>query len=64
MNAPHTPHEQVERVLHAYDCQCALGAGAAAAVDVAAALLRVSRETVIKAVAVRDAVPRTLRLAA
>jgi len=51
-------------VLHAYDCQCALGAGAAAAVDVAAALLRVSRETVIKAVAVRDAVPRTLRLAA
>ena len=64
MNGPNTPREHVERVLHAYDRQRALGAGSDEAVGITAALLRVPRETVTKALRLRDAAPSRLRLVA
>ena len=64
MNAPNTPCEHVERVLHAYNRQRALGIEAAVAVGIAAAQLRVSRATVIKALRVWEAALQTLRLVA
>jgi hypothetical protein len=64
MNAPNTPREHVERVLHAYNRQRALGIEATAAIGIAAAQLRVPRATVIKALRVLEAAPRTLRLVA
>jgi hypothetical protein len=64
MNSPNTPREHVARVLRAYDRQRALGVDIGAAVRVAAAQLRVSRETVVKALAVRETAPRRLRLVA
>jgi hypothetical protein len=64
MNSPNTPREHVARVLRAYDRQRALGIDIGAAVRVAAAQLRVSRETVVKALAVRETAPRRLRLLA
>ena len=53
MNAPNTPREHVARVLRTYDRQRSLGAEMGAAVGIAAAQLRVSPETVIKALRVR-----------
>jgi hypothetical protein len=64
MNAPNTPHEHVKRVLQAYDRQRALGFDHGVAVGVAATRLRVARETVIKALAVRAEAPPALRLVA
>ena len=54
MDAANTPREHIRRVLHAYDRQRALGAPADVAIDIAAASLRLSRETVIRAVRLRD----------
>jgi len=54
MNAANTPREHIRRVLHAYDRQRALGAPADVAIDIAAASLRLSRETVLKALRLRD----------
>jgi hypothetical protein len=55
MNAPTTPREHIRRVLHAYDQHRALGASADAAIDIAATSLRLSRQTVIRALRLRDA---------
>jgi hypothetical protein len=64
MNAPNTPREHVARVLHAYDRQRRLGFPPSDAVGATALALRVSRETVLKALAVREATRPALRLAA
>jgi hypothetical protein len=55
MNSPATPREHIMRVLHAYDRHRALGASADVAIDVAAISLHLSRETVIRALRLRDA---------
>ena len=54
MNAANTPREHIRRVLHTYDRQRALGAPTDVAIDIAADSLRLSRETVIKALRLRD----------
>jgi hypothetical protein len=54
MKAATTPREHIRRVLHAYDRQRALGAPADVAIEITAASLRLSRETVIRAVRLRD----------
>jgi hypothetical protein len=63
MNTPNTPREHVDRVLHSYDRHRDLGFPASDAVGITALHLRVPREIVIKALAVREA-RRPLRLAA
>jgi hypothetical protein len=64
MNTPNTPREQVDRVLRAYDRQRELGFPASDTVGLTALYLRVPREIVLKALAVREARQRPLRLAA
>ena len=63
MNTPNTPREHVDRVLRAYDRQRDVGFPASDAVGITALQLRVPREIVIKALAVREA-RQPLRLAA
>ena len=64
MNTPNTPREHVARVLHAYDRQRDLGFPASDAVGTTALHLRIPREIVSKALAVREAARPPLRLAA
>jgi hypothetical protein len=64
MNASNTPHEHVSRVLRAYDRHLTLGSSSDQAVGIAAAQLRVSSETVLKALHVRAAFATPIRLAA
>jgi prolipoprotein diacylglyceryl transferase len=64
MNTANTPREQVERVLDRYDRQRRLGFPPSDAVGATAQHLRVPRETVMKALAVREARQRPLRLVA
>ena len=64
MNTPTPRTSNVERVLRAYYRQRALGVDDCIAVRTAAAQLHVSRETVIKALALRGAAAPTLRLVA
>jgi hypothetical protein len=64
MNTSNTPREHVQRVLGAYDRQRRLGLAAREAVSVAALHLGVQRETVVKALAIRDARRPALRAAA
>jgi hypothetical protein len=64
MNTPNSPREHVHRVLHAYERQRRLGFPPSDAVGITALQLRVPRETVLKALAVREAKRPALRLAA
>jgi hypothetical protein len=64
MNTPNSSREHVARVLIVYDRQRELGAEHGAAVALAAAQLRVARETVSKALALREPAPCALRLVA
>jgi hypothetical protein len=64
MTTPNTPREHVARVLRAYDRQRDLGFPASDAVGITAQHLRVPREIVMKALAVREATRPPLRLAA
>ena len=64
MHTPVTPHEHVKRVLHAYDCQRALGLDDRAAIDVTAAQLGTPRQTIIRALALRPPAAAQLKLVA
>ena len=64
MTTSNTPREHVARVLRAYDQQRDAGFPASDAVGITALQLRVPRETVMKALVIREAAQRPLRLAA
>jgi hypothetical protein len=64
MNTPNTPREHVARVLLAYDRLRAPAVEHSAAIAIVAVQLRVSRETVTKALALRETAPCALRLVA
>ena len=64
MYTPVTPREHVERVLRAYDHQRELGHDDRAAIDITAAQLRIPRQTIVKALALRPPSATQLRLVA